>query len=474
MPTDRLRYYAGDGFENQPHRRQNLKWLILPLLLLVAATLYYLRTDRGDSYLLVTADSFGIPILINLAGTGASTPALLIHRGGDSLNLSLKLVDAISIPSHLVLFPSCGETLRVHFGIEPTAPPSPEPLPVNAAADSTVRPVRQEPVQRYESNREPSLDLLLPPTTGSEQGIWLASNIPGIDWEIGGRISTAAGKRLFLPLKGNAAVSIVPRHPDYIFLPESLEVVPEDLFDPFLYFHARPRRELRFTLDSQPLPVQVLLGGQELGTTPLEINLDRNDQELRFLPPPGYLIPPPLPATEATAGTLTLELQPSLTHGCSCTVTHPGRTGYLLPGAELQLDGEDDRVEIDGRWFWRLGLQFLSRRPHGSRALVCDFQLPEYDRDRQLFRLHLRGRDSGDNYPLTIRNRCSFTVWINERSVLEEVGITDSELGAGAPGWEISRYLRPGDNRIVVQAGENSLRYLLLSEVRVEPENSGP
>ncbi len=483
MTTPRLKYIAGEGFENETQKRRPLRWLLALLVIAAAASAWYIYScQKPTCYLRVTADMDNLPIRINLSPEGHVTPALIKVSGDDSLTVSLQLEDQLTVPSFYRLQPEPRETLQVHFELhslqeilqsEPGLPSAAVESPLTAATlNSEVTALKR--VTDPAESQATAGELLLPPSDTRAPGIYLRSNLNGVSWHYDSRIYQAEGKQLVIQEPGEQSVTITPELSGYQFSPGSLTVVPAELIDPYLYFHGQPRSQLHFELESEPVEVDVLLNGKELGRTPLSVKLDDDQANLYFASPAGFLIPPPLKLSEIANGTvITVKLNPVADLEWSCAEDKPGITGYVMPEAEVVIDNEGKLTQSEGTWFWQLGPQFLSKRPHGSRALVCDFTLPAYDLDQQLFRLLLIGRDSGNNYPFTIRDHCTMTVWVNSSKLLEEVVVADDLLTADGSGWDISRYLNPGSNRIVVQVGEESLHYFLLNGVRVEAVATG-
>lgn len=469
MPTASKRYYSGVGFESPDRSRNGRNWLLLILILLVTALGWYLLTRRQPTgFLLVTADSTNLPVNLDLNPSGEFTPVLLTLPGNDSITVSLALRDQVSQPAHFRLLPQPGETLSVHFKItqllEPLVSTSPAtPLSVVTAIPATPLPADTLPRQTQTAG-----DLLLPSTATTTPGLFLLANLPGVNWLLNDSSYQAEGKQLFVAAEGTHPLLIVPQSTGIIFSPESLIVIPAELFDPYLYFYGRQQAALQFTLLADPVQVGVLLNGQELGVTPLELRLDQLEVDLRFNRPPGFFIPPPLNLNEITAGSvITLFLERSYDMSWLCSPDTTCTSGYIMPGESLVIDEQDDRQQVEEEWVWQLGPQFLIKRPHGSRGLVCDFSLPLYDRERQWFRLQLEGRDSGRNYPFTLRDLCTLTVRVNGRILMENEDVTTAILTAANTDWDISRYLHPGSNRLVVQVGENSLHYFHLNSVSV-------
>ena len=478
MTTPRMRYYAGEGFENETRRSTLWRWLSVLLVIVGAASVWYLNSyQRPTGYLLVTADQDSLPVFIDLASNGAVTPALIELSGADSLTVSLRLEDQLTVPSFYRLQPQPRETLRVHFELQ-----SLQVIP-QTVSDQTSTSVRTNlSTTTFDTEATQSVkvtdpfvsqttagELLLPPSDTPEMGIYLRSNLIDVKWHYGDRIYQAEGRQLIIQAAGEHSVTITPELPGYQFLPGSLKVVPAELHDPYLYFHGQPRSQLYFEVKSEPVDVAVLLNGKELGRTPLVLKLNEDRVNLKFASPPGFFIPPPVQLSEIDNGTVvTVHLIPVASFEWNCSGDNSAEMGYVMPEVEVVIDNEGERYQSEGKWFWELGPQFLSKRPHGSRALICEFTLPEYDLEQQLFHLKISGRDSGKNYPFTFRNHCTLTVRVNGSTLLEEVEVTGSELTAGDPGWDVSRYLNSGTNRIVVQVGEGSLRYFLLNDVRVE------
>jgi hypothetical protein len=480
MTTPRLRYHAGEGFENETHKNTRLRWLLVLLTAVAALSAWYLYNgQKATGYLLVTADQSNLPVRINLEPNNTVTPALFELSGDDSLTVSLHLTDQLTIPSFYRLQPQPGETLQVHFELHPLQEMiQPEPVPTTEAADSTAifdaNSSLSERLTGLSVSQTRPGELLLPPSTTPATGIYLRTNLVDVTWHYGERIYRADGNQLIIQSEDKQPVTIIPELAGYQFSPGSLTVVPAELHDSYLYFHGQPLAQLSFELKSEPVEVDVLLNGKELGRTPLLLNLDVESVNLSFAVPAGFLIPPPLQFSEIDNGTVvTVHLNSVTDLEWSCGNDNSGKTGYVMPENDVVIDNEGKQSQSDGILFWELGPQFLSKRPHGSRALVCDFTLPDYDLEQQLFNLQLTGRDSGKNYPFTFRNYCTVTVQVNGSMLLEEVEVTGDLLTADGPGWDISRYLNYGSNRIVVQVGEESLRYFLLKGVHLEAAATG-
>ncbi|KAA3606510.1 MAG: PEGA domain-containing protein [Calditrichaeota bacterium] len=128
------------------------------------------------------------------------------------------------------------------------------------------------------------------------------------------------------------------------------------------------------------------------------------------------------------------------------------------------------RSDIQKFYHWELGYDKL-----GSPAIQLSFDLPEnYDFSKG-FKLYLWAYSSNDNYPLTFVNNSTMAIFINNRYIrkkYEPKYNVSKDTRLGFDELDISSYVKPGENKLVLRTTEETTNYLLVRRIELSNETS--
>lgn len=119
-------------------------------------------------------------------------------------------------------------------------------------------------------------------------------------------------------------------------------------------------------------------------------------------------------------------------------------------------------IREDRLWFGRAR---NDRRPWGCGQAVLEVDLPAGVHPGMPARLVLEALDTGENFPMSIKDHATLTVLFNGVALARDVEL-DRSLRARQ--WPVSRYLKPGPNRIELRGSEESTSWAALESLRLE------
>ncbi len=452
-------------------------------LLLLAAFYWWLRPVDGE--ILVLSDPPGAAVFVELEDSGLRTPALLSYPLHEELSLQVRLPGHQSDP--LIQRMTAGVLPdTAFFHLRPYVPLS--------APDSVARPLTTPPA----GLKAPASDATRPVPP---------SQVPD-------RMPPADGGES--DVDPETASSNDSRQQ-----PSAAQARPEERGLPFLVLeHWDPR--FRLSRNSLPLAVdeegrarpgqpgpgyfRVHLGGAVLLDTVLTLRAGGETHrlllpgperllEVRVEPPEGQLLFEGLAAARGSqllprsllprrlrfgklagwlvpADTLVSAEQPTplviryLPEQSFVWPEEEGRAVLRLVAAGARIPKEGLReFELPGEAPLRLGRGRNDRRPWGVSEFVFECVLPAETHPDLPAWLSLRARDTGDNFPMSFRDRAQLYVDCNGVALSRELLLEEE---AGERRWPVGRSLRPGSNRITVRAVESNTSWAELQGLKLE------
>ena len=132
-------------------------------------------------------------------------------------------------------------------------------------------------------------------------------------------------------------------------------------------------------------------------------------------------------------------------------------------GPEVQF-----KEELDD-YFWKLGYAFPYRNPKGNDALQFSFSLPRDLRGSQRFVLRLHAAASKEKYPLTISGAIDIKIKLNGKILTYnyQPKFLEDLKSMEEINWDISNYVKPGLNSIVIATTDKNNTYYFVKKVEV-------
>jgi hypothetical protein len=150
-------------------------------------------------------------------------------------------------------------------------------------------------------------------------------------------------------------------------------------------------------------------------------------------------------------------------------------TGYILEGLNfknsVEYGPEIQQNKILNEAVWLLGFAFQYRNPPGKDALTLSFQVPDNLNLQGDIHLKLWIYSTAQNYPLAIKGKSYYQVYINGVKFREEVlpGHDQSQAGENVfDSFIINNVLRRGSNRILISTTDQTTAHLILWKAVVE------
>lgn len=149
--------------------------------------------------------------------------------------------------------------------------------------------------------------------------------------------------------------------------------------------------------------------------------------------------------------------------------------GYILNGVTFQESSSNkpDVVinEKNGRKVWNMGYAFPYKNPPGMDALLMRFQAPNDLFLLDDINLKLWIYNTDDNYPLVLSGKSQYRVILNNAVVTENRVPRYSINQIAENRFEqinISKFIKPGFNSLIISTGNDNTRFLQLWKVTVE------
>ncbi|MCB9474662.1 MAG: PEGA domain-containing protein [Candidatus Delongbacteria bacterium] len=469
-------YIAGEGFlqEDPPERPWPRRLLVLLVLAILAAIgWFWLRPVPMDAWVQVESDPPGADILLDLESTGLKTPARLPLGPGRLHGVQVQSDGFLSRP---LVWAVISDTLNEHnrrltFLLSPR-PPAPElPDPDPQPAVRQAEPERVVPPQDrvYLPFATPLRDIV--PVYQPEREIQ-ATSLRLRHWD----------ERYRCRLNGQSAS---PDALGHLSLPRASQVhlqvdlAQTSLLDTLLRLAPEsgellldlPERNQFVLVHTEPVAGDILLGDRVIGSGEALLPRTLLPQQVRFARVSGYLEPSSRDLGPAAGSEVLARYLPE--QGWSWQAGRQPEAGMgairlLERGVWFEESGfrvsAGDGPETRGELL-RFGRARNDRRPWGCQQAVFEVQLPSGVHTGMPARLELTALDTGDNFPMSIKDFATLTVLFNGVLLASEVTL-ESE---GRPrSWPVSNYLREGSNRIELRGSEKATSWAGLRSLRLE------
>jgi hypothetical protein len=144
---------------------------------------------------------------------------------------------------------------------------------------------------------------------------------------------------------------------------------------------------------------------------------------------------------------------------------------FFQPGGFSSDDIRGPAVKfLEGNKFyaWELGYADAEKNPPGSDGIEFVFTVPKgFDRDKNT-QLRIYGYASNRNYPFTFLNKTEIAIYINGSGVNSNFKPTynvDEERALGYDEFDISPFLKEGENRLLIRTTSDSRCYYYLNKI---------
>lgn len=125
---------------------------------------------------------------------------------------------------------------------------------------------------------------------------------------------------------------------------------------------------------------------------------------------------------------------------------------------------------LDDRQFyaWELGYGYAERNPPGMDCMRFLFDLPKgFNRDKPV-RMQVFGYGSNHNYPFSFRNKTEIALYLNGAGLhtsFQPSFNVDEEYPLGYDVFDVTRYLKEGENILTIRTTENSQCFFYLNKI---------
>ncbi len=125
---------------------------------------------------------------------------------------------------------------------------------------------------------------------------------------------------------------------------------------------------------------------------------------------------------------------------------------------------------LEGNQFyaWELGYGHAERNPPGMDCIQFLFKLPKgFNRDTPV-RMRVYGYASNHNYPFSFRNKTEIALYLNDSGIhttFQPSFNVVEEQPLGYDVFDVTRYLKEGDNILMIRTTENSQCFFYLNKI---------
>ena len=256
----------------------------------------------------------------------------------------------------------------------------------------------------------------------------------------------------------------------------------------FIFFTLVEEQKIRreITVRTSPIKGEILIDSVLVGTGEAVIPHDFGVFNITFGDVVDYITPKPVRLTVTPTNAnpvVTGEYIKMLEFSAYCTAENTVMTeGQISYEIGVYFKGEAPKVSathgprvkaIPGsqKFGWELGMGDPNRNPTGSDYIEFIFTLPEGDVSALPLNLKLYLYRSNKKYPLSLSGRSEITVMVNGRVFLDNYrphnGPEDVEFDRFEE-WSLQHTLIPGENRIMVRAGNNNNVFNYLWKIEIE------
>lgn len=239
----------------------------------------------------------------------------------------------------------------------------------------------------------------------------------------------------------------------------------------------------RIELSTQPVAGKIFINNKELGQGRVIASLPLGEHTVRFGMVEYYEAPEEqkIVITDHSAENLQFTYRSSFSTRFKPAGVAPNptlgsiNTGYILEGLNfknsVEYGPEIQQNKILNEAVWLLGFAFQYRNPPGKDALTLSFQVPDNLNLQGDIHLKLWIYSTAQNYPLAIKGKSYYQVYINGVKFREEVlpGHDQSQAGENVfDSFIINNVLRRGSNRILISTTDQTTAHLILWKAVVE------
>jgi len=239
----------------------------------------------------------------------------------------------------------------------------------------------------------------------------------------------------------------------------------------------------RIELNTQPVSGKIFINNKELGEGRVIASLPLGEHTLRFGPLEHYAAPAEqkIIITDNSPENLQFTYRSAFSTRFTPAGVAPNptlgsiNTGYILEGLNfknsVEYGPEIQQDKILNVAAWLLGFAFQYRNPPGKDALLLSFQVPENLNLQEDIHLKLWIYSTGLNYPLAIKGKSYYQIYLNGVKFREEILPGHSQAQAGETAFDsfiINNVLRRGSNRILISTTDQTTAHLVLWKVVVE------
>ncbi len=255
-----------------------------------------------------------------------------------------------------------------------------------------------------------------------------------------------------------------------------------------IFFNLSPKNQTvwQLVIDTKPIAGSIFVDDQSVGRGRAVVNRDPGLYAISFGPVTGWITPQPVrvsitptqpqpsvsgvyvPAVHILAEVADKEQilkEGSIRWSVGIYSTMDGAEPSTVLGAKVR------EIPNSRKLGWELGIGDLNRNPTGGDYIAFTFELPSEVDPASSLNLRLYLYRSDKRYPLVFTGgRSEIVVQLNDRTFLDNYRPTYTTIDAEAgryEEWSLQGMLVPGENRLLIRAGERNTVFNYLWKLEV-------
>jgi hypothetical protein len=479
-------------------------WALIILVALLGGYLLYLNLwPEGYGTLVVISDPPGAQVWVDLAPTALTTNGALRLSAGSEHSIIVKMDTLEGDPTAQTVKVQSGRRDTIYFRLLPPHPVVPGSTPKAIAAPMTPPPehlaqsvdtVRhtsyldiQKPISEAEESSRRSQTSAFPEPAGLTGVIEIGTSVSGALIFVNGMEQPDhTPESLTLPL-GTYTIRVALE--GYTFEPteQTVRLTRDSLYKQITFSAKAASSTSRgLVIETSPIDGPVFVDSVLVGTGKVSTTHDFGTHVVSFGPVEGWQVPATVRVTITPSqlrpevkGLYTRILALSAEAVANDNATARGDirwdTGIYFEDSGPQRGSTQGskikRIPGAGKFGWELGPGDAARNPTGGDYVEFVFTLPPETNAKSDHKLQLYLYRSARNYPLVLSSgKSEVVISINGRTFLD--GYRPQNATSAADGeryeeWSMLGYLKAGENRIMVRAGDENTVFNYLWKVDI-------